>query len=106
MEPIQEVKHSLSQNWDHQREMSDAVVLLKEKVAQLENGKKMQSQFIAGIVTSFILAVFYFGSQSAQVEHNMQTLTEHDTRIRAIGPVINDVAASIETKIDEHIKNH
>ncbi len=58
MEPIQEVKHSLSQNWDHQREMRDAVVLLKEKVAQLESGKKMQSQFIAGIVTCFILAVF------------------------------------------------
>ncbi len=106
MEPIQEVKHSLSQNWDHQREMSDAVVLLKEKVAQLETTKKMQAQFIAGLVTSFILAVFYFGSQSAQVENNMQTLVEHDTRIRSIGPVINDVSSSIESKIDEHIKNH
>ncbi len=109
MEPIHEVKHSLSENWAHQREVSDVVVLLKEKVNQLETAKRIQQQFIAGIMTSFILAVFYFGSQSAQVMNNSDELAAQDVRIRAIGPVINEVAADIEAEIDvltERINDH
>ncbi len=109
MEQLQEVKHSLSENWQHQREVSDLVVLLKEKVSQLETAKRVQQQFIAGIMTSFVLAVFYFGSQSAQVMNNSEELAAQDVRIRAIGPVINDVATDIEGQIvvlEERINDH
>ncbi len=113
MEPIQEVRHSLSENWQHQREVSDVVIRLSEKIHTLEKAKDLQQKFIAGIMTSFILAVFYFGSQSAQVMNNSEELEAQSTRIRAIGPIINDAVTSIEaeiealdTRVTDHHVNH
>ncbi len=103
---IQDVKHSLSENWSHQRDINDEVILLKEKVAQLETSKKMQSNFIAGLVTSIVLVIFYFGGQSNQMKTNTGEITKNLNRIENLAKDFNEYLSDVEGKIDEHIKKH
>ncbi len=101
-----DLKHSLSENWSHQREINDEVILLKEKVLQLETSKKMQANFIAGLVTSMILVIFYFGGQSNQMETNTGEISKNLKRIENVADDFNTYISDVENKIDEHLKDH
>ncbi len=102
----QDLKHSLSENWTHQRAINDEVILLKEKVTQLETSNKMKSNFIAGLVTSMVLVIFYFGGQSNQMETNTGEITKNLTRIENLADDFNTYISDVEAKIDEHLKEH
>ena len=101
-----DVTTSLQDNWSHQRATNDEVILLREKVAQLEAGKVQQWRFISGVITALIGAIFYFGSLSNQISNNTETLAEQSVRISGIGPQVNEAIGEVQGKLDEHIKNH
>ncbi len=105
-EYYKDVKHSLSENWSHQREINDEVILLREKVSQLEASKKMQANFIAGLVTSIVLVIFYFGGQSNQMKTNTGEISKNLNRIENLADDFNTYISDVEEKIDSHIKKH
>ena len=98
-----ELQNSLSDNWSHQRATNDEVIVLREKVAQLEAKGATQWRFISGVITAVIGSIFYFGSLSNQIANNTQELEETSARISNIGPQVNVAIGEVEQKLDEHI---
>ena len=105
MEP-QELQNSLSDNWSHQRATNDEVIILREKVAQLEAKGATQWRFISGVITAVVGSIFYFGSLSNQIANNTDALMEASARITNIGPQVNAAIGEVEAKLDEYIKTH
>ena len=101
-----DVKHSLSENWSHQRATSDEVIILREKVAQLEMKGAQQWRFISGVITALVGSIFYFGSLSNQIGNNTETIAENATRISEVGPQVSNVINVIDEKINEHLNTH
>ena len=98
-----ELQHSLSDNWSHQRATNDEVIILKEKVAQLEAKGATQWRFISGVITAVVGSIFYFGSLSNQIKNNTESMNENAVRISEIGPQVSDVINTIDEKINSHI---
>ena len=101
-----DVTTSLQDNWSHQRATNDEVILLREKVAQLESKGAQQWRFISGVITALIASIFYFGSLSNQIKNNTESMTENAGRISEIGPQISNVINVIDEKVNEHLNNH
>ncbi len=113
MDQINEVKHSLSENWAHQRDVSDALIKAVEKVDRLEKTNRAMWQFIAALVLGgiggIVTSIYSYGEMANQVANHTISLEQHDTRIRGMAPVINGIAADIEAEIDvltERINDH
>ena len=102
---IQDYKNSLSDNWSHQRATNDEVIILREKVAQLEAKGVTQWRFISGVITAVIGSIFYFGSLSNQIKNNTEAMNENANRISEIGPQVSDVINTIDEKINSHISD-
>ena len=98
-----ELQNSLSDNWSHQRATNDEVIILREKVAQLEAKGVTQWRFISGVITAVVGSIFYFGSLSNQIANNTETISENAIRISEIGPQVSDVINTIDEKINSHI---
>ena len=102
----QDIQHSLSENWTHQRATNDEVIILREKVAQLEQKGVQQWRFISGVITALVGAIFYFGSLSNQIANNTEAMSENAGRISEIGPQISNVINTIDEKINTHLNGH
>ena len=100
---LQDYKNSLSDNWSHQRATNDEVIILREKVAQLEAKGATQWKFISGVITAVVGSIFYFGSLSNQIKNNTETISENAVRISEIGPQISNVINTIDEKVNSHI---
>ena len=102
---LQDYKNSLSDNWSHQRATNDEVIILREKVAQLEAKGATQWKFISGVITAVVGSIFYFGSLSNQIKNNTESMNENAHRISEVGPQISNVINTIDEKINSHISD-
>ena len=100
-----ELQSSLSDNWSHQRATNDEVIVLREKVAQLEAKGATQWKFISGVITAVVGSIFYFGSLSNQIKNNTESMNENAHRISEVGPQISNVINTIDEKINSHISD-